>query len=162
MLWADWQSYGKDNFDVSGYFDSKISLNPRPLSRLKNQLSQAINEHKIFPRIIVIIPDADIANFLATKGVHCDHSKNIEWLCREFHCEVENYKDKLPAKSKKPNCPSMLWIKALLHVNFDKNEQKRRILFKSCLAKTTVLFESTWALPLKKVWDPKACGLYLK
>ena len=71
-----------------------------------------------------------------------------------IHRAMLAYKEHLPARSKKPNYPSILWTWAPHHSNFPGNWNVHRTKFNQCIEKLVPLFEEMSILKLIKVWDP--------
>ena len=79
---------------------------------------RALKEQKTFPKMIFIIPDADLAKFCIAKNIYQDMDKLVDWLIRECDKLVEIKKECLPSRSKKAGYPAFIWIEAPLHDNF--------------------------------------------
>ena len=54
-----------DNFEVVGFMnDSANSTDPSIISHLRNMLVEAIKDKTLLPKMIIIVPDDDIINFI--------------------------------------------------------------------------------------------------
>ena len=73
---------------------------------------------------------------------------------------VATQKEFLPKKAQKADEPNFLWIVPPLHDRIRSKENELRTLFGRALCNLVSLHEDTYALELKKGWDPKDKSLY--
>ena len=78
----------------------------------------------------------------------------------EYERCVASFKENLPAKSVRYDCPRFLWIQAPMHDNFQNNPECFK--FNKALEETVKLHSNMYTLMLKKVWDPKDKDLFLE
>ena len=165
----DYNAYAKAYFDVSGFFSNFLSDNPSILSRIGNLLVQAIEsknntKYLPLPKIVVIVLDDDLIKALCSsenmKGFSKPMSRLLNFLMTEFECNVESFKENLPAKCVKSDFPHFLWIQVPLHENFGNNSL--RFKFNKCLEDTARLHQNCSTLRLKKVWDTNDSNLFIK
>ena len=143
--------------------DKDTSVNENTISRLRNNLVAAIADQKVFPKIIVIVPGNDIINYFRYKNeedVAIGYTKIIRWLMTEYDRMEAAYKEYLPIKAKKHDEPYFLWIQPPPHNYFKSREISLRSHFSIVLVNIASLHENTYALPLKKGWDPTDKHLY--
>ena len=159
----DFHGYAKDNFEVIGFMsDSATSDDLTLISRLRNILVEAITKQVLLPKIIVFVPDDDIIVFLnyVEYGISKCLGRIVDWIMREHNRIIESYKEYLPLKAKKYSYPQLIWIKALTHDNFNNNLMLQK--FNYALSTQAQNHEHTWALQLKKIWDPHNHSLFNK
>ena len=159
----DFRGYAKDNFEVIGFMsDSATSDDLTLISRLRNILVEAITKQVLLPKIIVFVPDDDIIVFLnyAEYGIFKCLGRIVNWIMREHNRIIESYKEYLPLKAKKYSYTQLHWIQAPTHDNFNNNLMQQK--FNYALSTQAQNHEHTWALQLKKVWDPHNHSLFKK
>ena len=139
------------------------SLDPSAISRLRNLLSSAIQKQKVLSKIITIVPDEDIINFVASK---CGSAglfimgKILHWLMDEYNKLISSQKEYLPTKAKDPDHPHLIWIEAPYHKNFDNNVVCEK--FDYCIRNIGHLHSNVSVLALKKIWVPDDNTLFSK
>ena len=70
------------------------------------------------------------------------------WLVTEIHHIIITQKEKLPNKWKKENYPTVLWVAAPLHKNFENNTL--RCKFNACLEKVVDTSQEMHIIRMKK------------
>ena len=153
--------YMKHKFDSSIYIDNDIkSAGTNAFSRLCNQLMRAINEQSVFPKIIVIVPDDDLAKYFKPedKEVSKNLGRALNWVAVEFDRVIAAHKEKLPAKVLKEKYPTIIGIEAPLHDNFVNNVI--RMKFNKALEMVCQFHNDVYPLRLKKIWDGQDNSLF--
>ena len=104
------------------------------ISRIRNNLVKALNEHNTLPKAIIVVLDDDITKTLSLdKEFSITVGRILSWLVKEFHKCIAIYKDWLPAKAKLPNYPHIIWMAPLNHYLFTHNDNTKRDKFSRCL-----------------------------
>ena len=163
----DWQDnfkgYAKEHFEVIGFINDLRDNEDRSIiSQFHNTLVHALEEKPLLPKIIVIVPDDDIINFLnfAEYGVSKCLGRVIDWIMREHIRIIDIYKEFLPARAKRSTYPQILWIDVPTHDGFKNNLMRQK--YNYAVNTAAQFHENTWTLQLKKVWDPHNHSLYNK
>ena len=153
----------KDTFDIEPFSNSKFdSLDCNAFSRIRNLLVRAIKADPLLLKIIVIIPDDDLASYFNPDDTEVSKNlgKVINWILVEFDRIVAAHKDKISSKSTKSNYPTFVWIEAPIHDNFPNN--KMRVKFNKALNTVSQFHDNIYSLKLKKVWNEHDTNLFLK
>ena len=161
---AHYTGYVWHHFEVSGFMtNSARSIDSNIISRMRSMLVGAIRDQKLFPKVIVMVPDMDIVNYLLQRNATSSYvmGKTLYWLMNEFRKIISGYKDQLPPKAKKATYPHIIWIQAPCHNSFPKAYKDLRQKFNLCLSKIRKLHLNTSVLELKKIWDPEDSTLVL-
>ena len=153
----------RKSHEVSGFMSNPDkSFDTNVVSRFRNLLIGTIADNPILPRIIVFVPNADLAQFYG-------HSKTgsskglayiINWLMKEHNRIISVHKEKLPEKCKKAFYLQIVWIELPLHCNFNEDDQNLRGKFNTALREVGKLHENVSVLELKKVWNSNDDDLY--
>ena len=109
---ADYSGYCMEHYEVSNFMTNKFAcLDPSFLSRFRNLLVEGINAQITLPKMIVVVPDADILNAINNgryrEGISKEIRQALNWIMREFYKIVSAHKDVLPTKAKKTNYPQL-------------------------------------------------------
>ena len=149
------KSYTFDQFEVRGYFSNKQSLNGNILSRIRNNIVHALNEHTILPKLIVIVPDDDIITEkdFSCMDINIGYRRIIRYLAKEIIKAIDIYKDYLPNKSKRFSIPHTLWIAPPTHKNFTTENNDHRRRFADSLEQVISELTNMSVLRMVKVWD---------
>ena len=88
------------------------------MARIVNCFINALNDNMKLPRLVVIIPDHDILNYIYhyTSGISLICGSAIDWITSQVDRAVEIRKDYLRVRSigaVSANEPKFLWIRAL-------------------------------------------------
>ena len=161
---AHYMGYIRHHFEVSGFMtNSARSIGSNIISRMRSTLVGAIRDQKLFPKVIIMVPDMDIINYLLQRNAANSYvmGKTLYWLMNEFCKIISGYKDHLPPKAKKATYPHIIWIQAPCHNSFPKAYNDLRQKFNLCLSKMGKLHLNTSVLELKKIWDPEDSTLVL-
>ena len=156
--------YVRHHFEVSGFMtNSTRSIDFNIISRIRSTLVGAIWDQKLFPKVIILVPDMDIVNYLLQCNAANSYvmGKILYWLMNEFRKIISGYKDQLLPKAKKVNYPHLIWIQAPCHDSFPKDYNELIQKFNLCLSKMGKLHLNTSVLELKKIWDPEDSTLVL-
>ena len=125
-----------------------------------------MTERKILPKLIVVVVEEDIIQYLKFKlekakvQAEPKFKKAISWLMREFVKSIDIYKEFLPAKAKKDKIPHILWIQPVTNVNFHNNKEREK--FGMIMKSNSLLFNNTTSLRLLQIWDVYDRNLYLE
>ena len=150
-------TYVFENFQVEGYFSSKHDYNTSCLCRLRNNLVHALNAYDVTPKVIVVVIDGDLLRNVQTTDeltATIQIGKMIEWLIREYWRILESYRDNLPIKAKKENCPYVVWIAPPSHKYFGNLRNFKRERLGHCMDTVMKNYEFMSVLQLIKVWNP--------
>ena len=143
----------RKNFDIKWFASTKVDLNRSVIGWIKNQFAKAIAEEKLFPKLMILIPNCDMINNLVTEkfGVSEIYSRIIHWLAAEINKFVEIHKEGLPTKSVKADYPSFVWIPPAQNVNFANNALRNK--FAKSLKTSLEVLPNHMMLKLIKLWD---------
>ena len=164
-LQPEGEFYMKKHFQVSSFMSDKSnSLDTNMLSRYQNLLVGVITEQVILPKVIVIVPDDDLINYVnhPKPGLAKILGKVINWLMREYEKILQVQKDFLPVKAKKDHFLYMIWSEAPYHDNFMDIDNEMRDKFNSCLRAVGKMKENVSVLALKKFGILKTLTCSLK
>ena len=150
---TEFQGYVKDKYEMSGFMATNSPLDRSLVSRIRNNLLTAIREQPVLPRIVVVVLDDNIVNFIEQKNDTSSYTigKVIHSIMTEHNRLICSQKDYLPNKAKRLNLPQVLWIEAPLHQSFINNTLRQK--FNTCLQDMARLIPNVSVLSLKKVWD---------
>ena len=153
------------NFEVRAYLTSQHSMNCKNiLSRFRNSLITALNEHAVLPKLIAIIPDDDIINQVVDdEKVQLDlhYERLLSGLCNMLTKTVSCYKDMIPLKAKRENIPHFLWVAPPTHKYFSNDNNMRRDLFGKALNVACNAQKGMSLLRMIKFWDHDDANLFL-
>ena len=154
----------KEHFEVGSFMNNKdLSYNNNVVSRFRNNFVGAITNQKVFPKIVVIVPDNDIIKYFWYKNeedVLAGYTRIIKWLMCQYDRMVATQKEFLPIKCKNNFQPQFVWIQPPLHDYIRMKENMLRKLFSKALNSVASLHNHTTCCELKKVWDPQDRSLY--
>ena len=155
--------YSFNTFEVSQFVSSKYkSHNPSPLGRIINNLIYALNKHLMLPKLIVVVVDEDLVRAIRVSRITAaDVSSIIEWLMKEFTRAIDEYKENLPAKCKRPNLPHVLWMCPPQHKYFGKSSNLRHEMVSNALENSVKHFEGMSSLRIIKSWNPEDSNLFV-
>ena len=144
--------YVRAHHDVFGYTPLGNEMNQNIISRYRNMLVNAINEHIIMPKAIVI----NLENLLQSlnhfePGVSTLVGRALEWIANQYHRIVIAHKEKLPTKSRRFRYPIFLWTQLPRHYNWSQKQNEFREKVNTCIANTTSLFREMETLAVE--WD---------
>ena len=159
-------TYIYNQYEVREFMTKSNSSNSRNiLSRIRNCVATALNEHATLPRLIVFILDDDIINSIPE-----DRNSNLDIHYERILCGLFNmiskvidiYKEMLPNKAKRENVPHLLWIAPPTHKYFSESNNERRSRFTTALGVAVSLQRNMSMLRLVKFWDHDDANLFLK
>ena len=160
------QAYCKYNYEVSAYMnDAKLSIDQNVVSRIRNLMVGATNAQVRFPKIIVMVPDDDIVNYVSdgtTNGIRKPLTKVLEWIMKEHNRIIAAMKDILPKKAKQDTYPHIIWIEPPMHKDMSVKMVKLHEKFGSVLQEVAKYKDGVSVLALKKLWDPEDTNLFVK
>ena len=168
------EGYVNTHFDVSGFSSNSLNDNPSIICRFANLMNVAVLNNSSssstavikriqpLPKLIVVVPDNNILEVLQATKVN--YSKGlgmlINFIMTEHERGISSFKESLPAKSKKPEYPHILWILAPCHERFKDNDE--RLKFNMAVERMCLFHTNVSCLELKKVWDAKDLSLFDK
>ena len=112
--------YIREQYDVYAFFNNN-HFDTNILSRSRNVLATAFNQHDKLPRMIAVILDLDMMHFIDHDifGISLEAGSLQDWLVAEFHKLVKARFDQLPSKCKRVGVlPHIIWIGAPQHSHF--------------------------------------------
>ena len=159
---GSYNTFTYQNFEVKGFFSYENSYERWAISRMRNALVTALNEHNSLPKLIVVIPDDDIIRDL--RHVKSKMTKKLEkktnWITRQMFRVISSYKDLLPQKAKRQSIPHVLWISPPTLRNFGEYNNENREKFTICLETAVDKQPNMSTLKLIKNWDYECCKSY--
>ena len=87
------------------------------------------------------------------------YRKLLHYLMSKVNKLILTKKDFLPAWLKRLHQPEILWINPPFHSGFRNNGQRNK--FSWALDNTAAIYEGTWSLKLKCIWDTQVKELFL-
>ena len=150
---SEYEAYVKENYEMSGFMAGELELDNCPVSRLRNNILMAIEKQPILPKLIVIVPDDDILEYIANKNDMSSYSigRVLHWLMQQINKAISSELEYLPTKAKLDGFPHTIFIEAPTHIKFRNNELREK--FNTCMRNMAKLVENTSVLALKKIWD---------
>ena len=145
--------------------DTGESGDDNAVSWFRNNFVAAIRDQKVFPKVVVIVPDNYFTKYFHTwykidDDIVVGYSRLLKWLMSQYDSMVTMQKDFLPIKSKRNDEPNFMWI-VPPHRDYLKSREKfQRKQFGAALMNIASLHDNTYALELKKGWDPSDRSLY--
>ena len=160
--------YVKTHFDVTGFSNNTFSDNTSVIGRMgnlmKNALDSSLLKNKIspLPKLIVVVPEDDIIRCLSefNSGLTKNLGRLVNYIMIEHERGISSFKENLPAKAKREGYPHILWILPPSHDNFHNNAMRYK--FNKCVEDMAKYHTNVSCLELKKVWNAKDDGLYVK
>ena len=140
-------------YNVHLFHSNNLHPNRSTLGQIRNQLITAIEVHKIFPKAIAIIPDADLLEIVSEPdfGISDVCGRITHWLAAEFNKICEIHKERLPAKAIRKTYPKFIWITPQQHKNFSNSTARGKM---AKAMKSALIPQSDHiVLNLKKNWD---------
>ena len=159
-----------DTFTYTFYevkeFTTARNFNDRNiLSRLRNSLVTALNEHKGLPKLIVFVIDDDIITSAPTNSedsITQQYEYILNALFKLIERSIDCYKDVLPAKAKREHVPHILWMAPPTHKFFSESNNEKRCKFANALNNVVLLYTDVTMLRLVKSWNHEDSNLFLK
>ena len=111
-----------DFYNVSCYTPNPSSLITNVMSRLVNCLVKALNDALKLPRLIVVIPDMDLCNFVQNRFQPNTYDsphiirEAVFWILNQFARAIESKKDNFMRRKIGAvigSEPKVIWVKAL-------------------------------------------------
>ena len=159
------QSYTKENFDVKALGGNDITSNVKDgIARFRNTLVIALRRYNCIPKMIVIVPENDLIKAIGKQGfgtgVHFETT--LTWIMSEFESIMQTYIKFTPNRVRKgkTNWPYFLWMSPSLHDNYEEIDYQLRKKFTQNLENIVQKKETTAALRLKTVWNPRDLSLF--
>ena len=128
---------------------SSLDNNRSTLGRMLNNFAMAIEKWTLLPKVVVIIPDNDLINYVKKSSSYV-YGTLIHWLAAEFNKMVDIQKDRLPKKAVKKENPTFIWIAPPQHMEFPDNEE--RVKFTGSLKRSLDIQPNHLMLQMKKIW----------
>ena len=133
--------YVYDYFNVSCFTPNPSTHVTDILARFVNCLVKALNDMLRIPRLIIVIPDADILRFVMDKALHKEHipymiTTALTWIINQMIRAIDAKKDNL--KRRKPGSlqstePKIIWVPMIDRIGFRSDNLEYRILFNTRL-----------------------------
>ena len=143
------------HFEVREFSNNKYgSFYRNTAGRIRNSFLKAINQHTSLPKLVVTILDDDLAR--SVQGTDDMEQKLFDltkWLINEMVKSINEYKDYLPPRAKKPDYPHFLFIAPPTHKYFGNHNNQLRDLQTSILEDITKTYTQTTTLHMIKHWD---------
>ena len=160
------RNYTMTNFEVSDFTTTQFASSIRQaIPRLLNLISKGIKERKYLPMALIMVVDNDITRQLKFPKPPCTPEELkvvLQYLVKETHRKLTDYKNKLPTKCKKENFPHVIWIMPPSHKYFSDNPMRE--MFTSVMEQ--IIEEKEYnqmcCLHLKKCWDESNGTFYMK
>ena len=155
-------THSGDHFEIKLFHATEYGSNVHNfMARLCNTLAGALNEEKLLPKAIVFILDDDMIKYANINkfGMSLAYGKLLHYLMCEINKLISVKKDFLPVHSRRPHQPEMIWINPPFHLGFKNNTQRNK--FSRALDNTAAIYEDTWSLKLKHIWDAQGHELFL-
>ena len=121
---AEFPSHIKENFNIDIFCQSKYENSDRNmLNRIRNSFIQGINKCSHLPKLIVLVLDDDIIEYIDYEGQGLSTliGMCVEWLCKEFEYLVKLAKKALPAKAVRDGYPQIYWVAPPHHKFLDNH-----------------------------------------
>ena len=101
--------YIQENFLVTAFTASQLSIYRSPISRLRNCVAEGFNtNNKKMPKLILLLIDTELVRFTPIA------ERVITWLFTEIRLVITARKDQLPAKAKVFDQPKVIVIKPVI------------------------------------------------
>ena len=162
-----YDSHTFNMFEVSEFTSARSTSNTRNiLSRIRNNVATALNEHSGLPKLILFVLDDDIITSIPSNSNDNSLTKEYEYVLNSLITMLERvidtYKDWLPSKAKRENIPHLLWIAPPSHRYFSDSNNEKRAKFTSALGTVVTLHDNNSMLRLVKFWDHNDTNLFLE
>ena len=150
-------SYIKQNFEVSAFFNNALAFNRSSIGRLQNALAAAINQQNILPKLVVYILENDVINCLPKE--ECEettlliYKKVFRSMATFTERAFATLHESLPAKCMREGYPHILWIQPIIHDDLKLHDEFRRKTFKQAMTEVVPEFTGMSTLELKQIWD---------
>ena len=108
-------TYCFSNFEVRAFCTSERSLNTKNvISRMRNALITALNEHSVLPKLIIVVPDDDILTQSRDDPnpnlmLSSHYERLMTGMCKLFVTAMIAIRICSPPKAKCENIPHILW-----------------------------------------------------
>ena len=126
------------------------------ISRIHNTVVAALSRHAQIPKMMVVVLENDIINFLEYQGYGVTemYGKVIEYLTKELQNTVIRFRNRyLPSKAFRSNWPQFIYITPSIHDSYKDN-----ILRKKFTTEMNALLQNapaTLTLRFKQIWNPE-------
>ena len=164
-------TYAYTYYEVKEFTTARNSVNTKNiLSRLRNGLITALNEHNSLPRLIVMVVDDDIITSLPARqhqstdrtSLTNSYEHILSNLCKMLEIAIDCYKDMLPPKAKRDKFPHILWIAPPTHKFFSERNNEKRVKFTTALSTVVAIQRNMSMLKLVKHWNHDDGNLFLE
>ena len=146
----------KDSFEYYAYCQSKYEhSDTNMLNRLRNALIQGINEQGKLPKVVVLVQDDDLLEFLnyGEQGMSSLVVSCIEWICKQFEALVKLAAEGLPPKAVKDGYPQLYYVAPPHHQHFKNNHSRSKLI--NVMEVTFKDFKDIRIIRMKEFWDYK-------
>ena len=133
---------------------NKSMINRNVIGRVRNCLVEAINEHVLLPKFIIVILEDDLIRAVHhySDGISNILSTLTKWMASEFHKLLSAHKESLPTKARKFKYPQVLWTAAVHNKSFSANANYYRKKFNTCLLSVAESFREM-EVAMLHTWD---------
>ena len=146
------QFYIREQFGAYAFFNAN-NYERNFLSKVRNVLVSALNDHQHLPKLIVMVLENDLIQSIQHNnfGVSLEGGILLEWLINETYRIILTRKDQLKNKFKCPGEPHVIWIGLPLHVSFPDNDKRTK--FNNSLRKIVPMFNKMSVMQPRKGWS---------
>ena len=151
-----------DNFEIKLFHATEYGSNVCDfMAHLCNTLAGALNDEKLLPKAIVFVLDDEMIKYANINkfGMSLAYGKLLHYLMSEINKLILAKKDFLPVRSRCPHQSEMIWINPPFHSGFKNNSQRNK--FSRAFDTTAAIYDDTWSLKLKHIWDTQGSELFL-
>ena len=154
--------FSNNHFEVAAAAGDNTSTNSRFITtRIHNSLVQLLNDCANTPKMVVVILENDIIDYLEGEEKACIEIKYEHYL-REIMADMINtckqFASDLPNYAKKEGWPKFVFIEPTLHMGYsDYHERKTFIEQMSTVSKE---FDNVWVMQLKQIWEENNMNLF--
>ena len=159
---STWESYMKDNFDVTAFCSSKYSdKNSNVISRMQITMSRALNDNTYLPKVILLVPESDIINSVNYEGTGISTilGELTEWIVTEVDNLIDSKLKTLSQSAKRRFEPFIYWLSPPTHYEFTSDTKNNRNKFALCLEAIVKKFHNMRVIKLKDNWNIKDSNL---
>ena len=146
------QVYVNKHYDVEVFASRGSDASRSVLSRIRNILITALEEHDKFPKYILYVIEEDLMRCINFNkpGITEIYGNILKWLTGQVHDIVLKRKNDLPLRAKKYLYPQIFWVD-LPHHSILNNIQ--RLKFNQCLESVVAVYNEMKVLHIRRHWS---------
>ena len=154
--------YVHDFYNVQFFTANPLSEITNIMTRMVNSLVKALNEVKVLPRIILVIPDDNILHQVGKLNPSTDAliviEKAVNWMLTQMERAISSKKEYL--RKRKPGAvtsgePKVIWVKMLKRYNACNNLMQIRNMFNDTVEKCMLDKSAHYIIDIcEKLSDP--------